>query len=51
MREPGVRPGFWITIAAVVVALFLVLLGYWEWAVVAVIALLVFSRLPFIRRP
>ena len=51
MREPGVRPGFWITIVATIVAVVVALLGYWEWAVVGLIAILVFSRLPFVRWP
>ncbi len=49
MREPGIRPGFWITIIAAVVLLFFLVRGQWEWAVVALIAAIVFSRLPFVR--
>lgn len=49
MREPGVRPLFWITIAAGVVLLLLVIRGYWEWAVVGLIAVLILNRLPFVR--
>lgn len=49
MREPGIRVGFWITIVAAVVVLGLALRGYWEWAVVGLIALAVFYRLPFVR--
>jgi len=51
VREPGVRAGFWITIVAAIVVLGLALRGYWEWAVVGLIALAVFSRLPFVRLP
>lgn len=51
MREPGIRPGFWITIAAAIVILALILLRKWEWAMVVLIALIVFRRLPFIRLP
>lgn len=51
MHEQGIRPGFWITIVAAIVVLGLVLRGYWEWAVVGLIALVVFNRLPFIRLP
>jgi hypothetical protein len=47
--ERGVRPGFWLTIIAVIICLFFVLRGYWEWAVVAIIAAVVLSRLPYIR--
>jgi len=49
LREYGVRPGFWITIVAAVVVLALGLRGHWEWAAVALIALVVFHRLPFLR--
>lgn len=51
MHEHGIRPGFWITVVAAIVVLGLVLRGYWEWAVVALIALVVFNRVPFIRLP
>ena len=51
MSEPGIRPGFWITIIAAVALLILLLRGQWEWAVVALIAAMVFSRLPFMRWP
>jgi hypothetical protein len=49
VREPGVRPLFWITIATGVLLLLLVIRGYWEWAVVGLIAVLVLNRLPFVR--
>jgi hypothetical protein len=51
LREHGVRPGFWITIIAAVAVLGLALRGYWEWAAVALIALIVFNRVPFVRLP
>lgn len=49
MREPGIRPGFWITIAGAVVVLALVLRGYWEWGAVGLIALFALGRLPNVR--
>ncbi len=51
MREAGVRPGFWITILAAVLIVVFAVRGQWEWAVVALIAALVFTRLPFVRWP
>ena len=50
MQETGVRPAFWLAIAAAVAILVLVLMRYWEWAIVAFIAAVVASRLPFLRR-
>jgi len=49
LRDPGIRPGFWITIIAAALLLGLILRGYWEWAVVGLIALIVLNRLPFVR--
>ena len=46
MDEPGIRPGFWIMIIAAVVIVTLALLGYWEWAVVGLVAALVFGQVP-----
>jgi len=51
VREPGVRPLFWITIVAVILLLLLLIRGYWEWAVVGLVAFLVLSRLPLVRWP
>ena len=48
MREPGVRPEFWITIIAAVVVVALMVTGHWEWGVVAMVALVIFGRVPFI---
>jgi len=49
LRDSGIRPGFWITVIAAIVMLILVLLRYWEWAVVVLVAVLVLNRLPFVR--
>jgi hypothetical protein len=49
LTEPGVRLWFWISIAVTIVLLIVALRGYWEWAVVGLIAALVFGRLPFTR--
>ena len=51
VEEPGIRPGFWITIIAGVVLVILLLRGQWEWAVVALIAAMVLGRFAFIRWP
>jgi len=51
VEEPGIRPGFWITIIAGVVLVILLLRGQWEWAVVALIATMVLGRFAFIRWP
>lgn len=50
VREPGIRPLFWVTIVVAVVLLVLVLRGHWEWALVGAIAMLAFNHLPFARR-
>lgn len=51
VSEPGVRPWFWITIILAVVLVALIIRGYWEWALVALITALALPRLPFIRWP
>lgn len=50
MGEPGVRPWFWVTIIAAVVLLAMIVRGYWEWAVVGLIAVMALNRLPPFRR-
>lgn len=49
VRELGVRVGFWLTIVAAIGLVILFLRGYWEWAVVGLIALTMWHRLPYVR--